>query len=146
MRIILLLYLAAAAAQTPAASKNSLPSSDGAMSAAFRTAAIEAASCLDSLSDGMMDKGPGYGIQRFHCSELINRCGYMAANKSEKEVAGPLGLLRVKLDLCRLYADNGTSAQFSGCLKDAQAIGEKISTAINPGRAARESTDAKRDQ
>jgi hypothetical protein len=102
------------------------------ISAAFRTASVEALSCLESLSGGILEKGPGYGIQKFHCAELVNRCHLIldSSNKTEKSVYGPMGLLELKLDLCRGYAESGTSEQFGGCVAEARDIEGKLAQAI----------------
>ena len=108
------------------------PMATPAMSPEFKSAAIDAVSCLSALQTGILDRGSAYSQQKMRCDELVNKCQLLVSNEPEKKVYGPLGLLAIQLDLCRTYAESGTSEKFKGCLDQARKTNDQLVEAIRP--------------
>jgi hypothetical protein len=109
------------------------PDIEPTMSVAFKSASIDALSCMDSLLNAVLERGPAYSQQAMHCAELVSKCELLVSNKPERDVYGPLGTLKLQLELCRTYATGTASAdQFGECLKSASTLRSKVSDAINP--------------
>jgi hypothetical protein len=88
------------------------------VSAALRAAAIDALSCLNALSEGILEISKrAFADQKMRCAELVSKADLTAQTKREHKIAAPIGTMLLQVEACRSTAESGAAKEVSECLE-----------------------------
>jgi hypothetical protein len=112
------------------------------ISPAFKSAAVDALSCVRALDDVATKSASLFAAQNTRCEELISKLDLLSTTKAEGKVHGSLAMARVQLKMGRNWWDLNRFDDAKKCFAEARARESDAEDQIKGKRD--ESSDAKK--